>query len=406
MLRGILKIVLPSIVAGCQTLPLSGNGTGTDAGEARVIGSALLPGNAPAGNVTVTLRRQQYIPFSLPLTGQKKVFTDARGAFTIDNIEPGHYYLIELSRGDSLCAGKRFYIPENGMVIDLGEIMIGALSSYSGTILDNGSPATGSRLLVMGMDRSAEVAANGAFSLMLPGGLWYLFRIESGSAQPHDFLFSESDNGTTLDIGTIPSTLFEDFNRPDSTNNLHPLIGGGWWFAFTDSMYGGTSRIVPASDLGLTGSIDTTPDAYAGSSLHVTYLIDSLFWGPYALVGADICESNDSGAFGRSWFDMRKMYALTFTAKGSGTVFVQFTSRYNTYTFPFEVPVKLTPEWKKYVITASSIPDARIPNTSITVPWSIGAAMVNDITFLAKKNAELWLDDIIIEGMTPADFVR
>jgi hypothetical protein len=261
----------------------------------------------------------------------------------------------------------------------------------------------------MGMDKSTDVAADGAFSLRLPGGP-QLFRVERGTIQPREFLFSERDNGATLMLGSTVSTLFEDFNRKDSTNSLNPLLGGGWWFPFTDSMYGGMSRILPASGLGLTEAIDTTAGAYAGGSLHVNFQIDSLFWAPYALVGADICEQNDSSAFGRSWFDLRKMTAITFMAKGSGTVFIQFTSRYsappNTYTFPFEVPVVLTPEWKKYTISAATIPDAPIPNTSLTVPWSTGAAAVNDINFLAKKNAELWLDDIVIEGMTPADFVR
>jgi hypothetical protein len=408
IVRRILFAVTVFIAAGCQNLPLSGNGTGTDAGEAKVTGIALLPGNVPASNVSVMLRKQQYIPFSVPPLEQKRTITDARGAFTLDKIAPG-YYLIELCGSDSLCAGKRFYIPENGRTTDLGGIAIGALSPFSGKVLDNGSPAAGSRLLVIGMDRSMDVAADGAFSLHLPGGP-QLFRIERGNDLTREFLFSERENGATLMLGSAASTLFEDFNRPDSTNSLNPLLGGGWWFSYTDSASGGRSGILPASGLGLTGAIDTTASAYAGGSLHITYRIDTLFWAPYALVGADISESNDSSAFGRSWFDLRKMSAITFMAKGSGTVFLQFTSRYSapatTYTFPFEVPVELTPAWKKYTITSAAIPDAPIPNTSLTVSWSSGAAAVNDINFLAKKNAELWIDDIIIEGITPSDFVR
>ncbi|MBN2036141.1 MAG: hypothetical protein JW768_05305 [Chitinispirillaceae bacterium] len=406
--RRILFTLTVFILTGCQNLPLSGNGTGTDAGEAKVSGVALLPGNVPAANVSAVLRKQHYIPFSVTPLEQKRTITSADGAFTLEKIVPD-YYLLELYDTDSLSAVKRFFIPENGSAIDLGAIEIHAREAFSGKVLRNGSPAAGSRLLVMGMDKSTDVAADGTFSLLLPSGA-QLFRIEHGNGIPGEFLFSEQNSGDTLVLDNASSTVFEDFNRLDSTNNLSLLLGGGWWFSYTDSGGGGMSRILPVSGLGLAGDIDTTASAYAGGSLHIIYQIDSLFWAPYALVGADISESNDSGALGRSWFDLRKMIAITFMAKGTGTVYLQFTSKYtgpsNTYTFPFEVPVELTPDWKKYVITATTIPDATIPNTSISVPWSTGAALVNDINFLAKKSAELWIDDIVIEGMSPADFLR
>ncbi|MBN1129018.1 MAG: hypothetical protein JXA71_08530 [Chitinispirillaceae bacterium] len=401
-------VISLSILSGCQTLPLSGNGTGTDAGEAKVIGMALLPGNVPASNVSVSLRKQQYIPFSVPLFEQKRTITGQSGGFTLDKIAPG-YYLIELCGSDSLCAMKRFFIPKNGRTIDLGGIVIDALAAFSGNVFENGSPAAGSRLLVMGMDKSMDVATDGSFSLHLPSGP-QLLRIERGTGLVGEFLWSEQEFGDTLELSGTASTLFEDFNRLDGTNNLNTLLGGGWWFSYTDSARGGMSRILPDSGLGLPGAIDTTANAYAGGSLHIIYQIDSLFRTPYALVGVDICESKDSSSIGRSWFDLRKMSAITFMAKGSGTVYLQFTSNYTgptaTHLFPFEVPFELTPEWKQYVITAAAIPATVIPNTSITVPWSSGAALINDINFLAKKSAELWIDDIIIEGMTPADFLQ
>jgi hypothetical protein len=390
---------------------LAVNGTGTDAGEAKVIGTVLAPGNIPGSNIAVALRNQNYIPFSIPVPDQKRAATNDIGDFTLNNVSSG-YYLIELWNNDTLGAIKRFYVPPNGGTIDLGTIALDALADYSGKILNNGTPASNSFLLVLGMDKRMAVRADGSFSISLPRGQ-QIFKIEQDTGLLScEFMFSAENSGDTLSLNTPASTVFEDFNRMDGCNNLNPLLVGGWWWAFSDTGYGGRSQILPTMDAGLMDAIDTTINAYSGGSLHISFQIDSLFSDPYALIGSDIGASkfDTLGAAGRSWFDMRKMTAMTFMAKGSGTIYLQFTSTYvtgpNKYVFPFEIPFDLTSSWKKYSINTSAIPNAAIPNTAIIVPWSTGAGMINNITFLAKKSADLWLDDIVIEGMNPEDFLQ
>jgi hypothetical protein len=390
---------------------LAVNGTGTDAGEAKVTGAVHLPGNIPGSNIAVALRNQNYLPFSIPVQDQKRTATDNVGTFTLNQVSSG-YYLIELWNNDTLGAIKRFYVHPNSGTVDLGTIGLDALADYSGKVLDNGTPASNSFLLVLGMDKRMAVRADGSFSISLPRGQ-QIFKIEQDTGLlSREFMFSAENSGDTLSLNTPASTVFEDFNRIDSCNNLNPLLVGGWWWAFSDTGYGGRSLVLPTMDPGLMNAIDSTASAYSGGSLHVTFQLDSLYSAPYALIGSDIGASriDTSGAAGRSWFDMRKTTAITFMAKGSGTIYLQLTSRYLTgsgkYEFPFEIPFDLTSSWKKYSISTSAIPNAAIPNMAIIVPWSTGAGMINNIAFLAKKSAELWLDDIVIEGMNPADFLQ
>ncbi|MBN1578457.1 MAG: hypothetical protein JW913_17985 [Chitinispirillaceae bacterium] len=392
----------------CTTSPLSQNGTGTDAGEAKIIGTALLPGNMPGKNAAIALRKQNYTPFSLPPSQQKHTTANGNGAFILDQIGPG-YYLMELRNNDSLGAIKRLFIPNDSATIDLDTIVLDTLAQYTGKVLSSGTPDSTSLLLVMGMDKQIHVADDGSFSIILPRGE-QLFRIVHETGLPaKEFLFSDKNSGDTLFLNNIASTVFEDFNRMDGYNNLNALLGSGWWWAFSDGEYGGKSRVVPTTQVGLTAAIDTTANAYSGGSLHVGFQVDSLFIAPCALIGSDISENRDTGTIGKDWFDLRKMTAITFMAKGSGTIYLQFTSKYvngsDAYVFPFEIPCDLTPTWKKYTINSTSIQAATIPNTTITTPWSSGAALINNMTFLAKKNVDLWLDDIVIEGMNPTDFL-
>ena len=139
------------------------------------------------------------------------------------------------------------------------------------------------------------------------------------------------------------------------------------------------------------------------------FQIDSTFSSPYALIGSDISGSKDSPLTGKSSFDMSKMTALTFMAKGSGTIYLQFTSINPVNPgdfFLFELPINLTSSWQKYSIGPELIPNAKSIVTSTERTWIIGSSAVNNINFLAKKSAEFWVDDIIVEGMNPTDFVQ
>ncbi len=406
----VIPLFLLGLLTGCSIDTLSGgNGTGTDAGEAKIVGQVTLPDNKTGNDVKVTLREQDYIPLSLSTSQQRTTVTGSNGSFAINRIKTG-YYLIELWNDDSLCAIRRFFIPDDTGTFDLGDVPLDTQTLFYGKVLSDGLPASGALLLVMGTDKVFTIAADGSFSLPLPASGDQVFRVNIDKDNiASDFLFSPGNVGDTIVVQRTPKTIFEDFNRKDSCNNLHNLLGGGWWFAYKDSSIGGNSLVLPTSELGLVAAIDTTPNAYSEGSLHVLFQIDSAFSSPYALIGADISGSKDSPLTGKSAFDMSDMTALTFMAKGSGTIYLQLTCMNPVDPgdfYLFELPVTLTSSWQRHSIAPEEIPNAKSMITSTECTWTVGSSTVNNITFLAKKSAEFWVDDIIIEGMNPTDFVQ
>jgi len=406
----LLPLFLLGLCAGCGIEPLSGgNGTGTDAGEAKIVGLVTLPDNNAGTNVTVTLREQSYIPQSLSASQQRTTLTGSSGTFAINRIKTG-YYLIELWNGDSLCAIKRFFISDDTGTFDLGNVPLETQSLFYGKVLHNGVPASGALLQVLGTDKVLTIAEDGSFSLTVPSSADQVFRVKiANDTISNDFLFSRRNVGDTMVVNGTPKTVFEDFNQKDSCNNLHELLGGGWWFSYKDSVIGGKSQVLPTSELGLVAAIDTSESAYSKGSLHVVFQIDSTFSSPYALIGVDISGSKDSPLTGKSAFDMSKMNALTFMAKGTGSVYLQFTSvnqdNPSDY-FVFELLITLAPSWQKYEIAPGAFSNGKSMLTSTVRSWIAGSTAVNNLTFVASKNADLWIDDIIVEGMNPSDFVQ
>jgi hypothetical protein len=391
----------------CNQSPLSGNGTGTDIGEAKVYGNALFRDSTTADNVHVTIRKQDYVPFSIPVQKQIKTISGKDGTFTINQLSNG-YYLVELRSQDSLCAIKRFHISDIDTIVNIGDIILDSMITYNGAVLNNERPAVGADLLVLGMDQKITINENGLFTLRLPSGE-QLFRITtSDQSIQSDVPFSYQQSGKTIRTFDVPTTQFEDFGDFDGCNNLSGLLGGGGWFSYTDKSNGGNSTVLPTSSPGLIDAIDTSSEALQGGSLHCTFNIDTTFTNPYALIGCDISNSKDAND-SKSWFDFSKMTALTFMAKGSGTIYLQLTCKPiiapDVYTV-YEIPVALSTQWQKHTILPSEIPAAFASTATQVLSWKSGSSAVSNINFIAKKPTDLWLDDITVEGLEVTDFLK
>jgi hypothetical protein len=389
----------------CTGAPLTG-GTGTDIGEARVYGVARLPGYVAGEKVRVVLRRQDYLPQSTPPQNQLQAVSGDDGKFALSPVVPG-YYLVELDDKDTLGAIRRFYVSPGDSAVYLGNVLLDTLELFTGRVLIDDTSASGAALLVLGTDTRVPIAGDGTFAVHLPPGD-QLFRIVAGNdAGSADVIFGSANSGDTIRVGRTTATLLDDFENDDGYNNLSALLGGGGWFAYSDQSGGGNSRVLPTMVAGLAPAIDTTSDAFRGGSLHCIFEIDTLFSAPYALIGVDICSSKDAGG-SMSWFDLSKATALTFMAKGEGTVYVQFTCRpvdTSSGFLVYEVPVTLSAAWTGCTIRTSDLPEALSSTSSRPLPWSRGKTAVSNINFLAKKKADLWLDNLTIEGMSPSDFL-
>ena len=400
-----LLLLLTAIILTCTIPTSTGNGTGTDAGEARVYGTVKLPGDNAAADVTVILRKQDYLPYSIPSSDQVQTFSGDNGSFTLSTTTRG-YHLVELLGSDSLRAVKRFRITDEATIVELGDLTLDTAVAVAGMVLADGAPVPGGSLLVMGFDNKGEIASDGSFSLRLPAGD-QLFRVVAGNGlHAGDVLFTGNRPGTidTIQASTVPATVLEDFENSDGFNRLSPLLGGGSWFAFTDTVNGGTSTVEPTEEPGLVAAIDRTSAAFTGGSLHCTFNIGQSFSAPFALIGMDISNSKDADS-PRSSFDLSAMSAFSFMVKGTGNITVQFTCKpvgTSTDFLVFEIPVTLTSEWKKHSIGSAAIPDESVSGT----PWEDARVAVSNINFLATSSTDLWLDNLTVEGMTVTDFLK
>ncbi len=201
---------------------------------------------------------------------------------------------------------------------------------------------------------------------------------------------------------SLPRILVDDFTAGLGTNLLGRGLGGGFWSGQTDVEVGGNSAITM-------GTV-TDSDAYSGPTMHVVYNLGPLIPKPYALIGFDIGKS-------RSVYDLSKMKAVSFWAKGSGSLILKFFCRTDTQTDTayeyYSHAFKLQPAWIQVVIPVDSlIPVPTVPKSVIGLTWKeIGAKTVSmhigvESPLPAQDSVSLWLDDLYFEGLYRKDVVQ
>ena len=229
----------------CGNSSIVNNGTGTDIGEAKIYGSVKYADNRSANNVSVIVRKQDYVPYSVASQNHNKTLSTDNGTFSLDHIVPG-YHLVELYTRDSLVAMKRIYISDKDTAVDLGDCILDTMVSYSGKIYSDETPVTGGNLLVLGLDKKSTVNSDGSFTIRLPGGE-QLFRIIPAQQDVlQDILVDKTISGDTIRTSATSEAMFDDFNNTDGSNCLSPILGGGSWFAFIDKANAGNCRILPS----------------------------------------------------------------------------------------------------------------------------------------------------------------
>ena len=177
-----------------------------------------------------------------------------------------------------------------------------------------------------------------------------------------------------------------------------PWEGGGYWYTFDD----GTStvkneageKIVPKSN-----EASMIPD----KALHVVITTSTTGWG--AGVGCNLI------AEGLDYLDLSKMTALTMKVKGTGEVRVEFETKdyvdggydWGKYGAIITLPATLT---TVTIPVAEIIPEEYSDMDKAGKIWSNGSSAVRKFSFQCKtgKNADLYVDDIALTGMTYADF--
>ena len=235
----------------------------------------------------------------------------------------------------------------------------------------------------------AAVNADGSFTFdSIPGGD-YAVVIPSASA----FTYcggAVADTASTVTRTFTPenadSVLIDDFEDGNNFNRFHAITGGGWWYNYSDS----TSSVSPEKAV---NSIVRNDSGWNASfSYHATFSVANGVSGAFALCGFDIGVSPLLDTV--IGYDLSSVDTISFYAKGTGHIKIQFYGSHSLSTdttgewiYEFD----LSSEWTRIVVTPQGVPD-----------WENIKSSITTITFMSTADADIWLDEIVFHGISPA----
>jgi hypothetical protein len=223
----------------------------------------------------------------------------------------------------------------------------------------------------------------------------YVLTFLDGPAILRNVYFQNFGHDTSLTLrfdSGGPQIVLDDFEDGDSVGLLDLWTKSNSW----QSWFNGDGRhaIVPSSVSGW-----MVRDSGNGV-MHVSYSVEVK---PYnnANCGLNLHDVNHNHDA-----DLSSMMSLQFRAKGSGKIRVRmistiFVEKYGSTIDPFK-EITLTGSWKKY---SFSMDDSWLPATSIVTQnglhWQELFTSIRSLVFMAEDTADLWLDDVGINGPDP-----
>lgn len=201
----------------------------------------------------------------------------------------------------------------------------------------------------------------------------------------------------------VDRILVDDFEQGWKQTALGRLIGGGFWFTNSDVISGGnsSSEVTVVSDTA----------AYIGSSVHVQHNLGRTLTYPFATLAFPL------GPRGKP-YDLTGLQAISFWAKGEGSIMVRFSSnavfRLYADSVHFAYTYALTPEWSLVTVPVDSL---RVPDNAPAAlkawSWTRAAKEVTTIDFKASRPSSLpgdtvrfYLDEVYLEGMPLEAFLK
>lgn len=303
---------------------------------------------------------------------------------------------------DKGCIVIRNYCNDGEITFNSDTIGLPVAAKLKGVVESN----TATSVLLEGTAYSVSLDSNRSFVLpkVAPGYYPVLVQSSSGSID-----ISKSAGlfpGSHVDLDTI-KTVFDSLMMDDFEDLNMVTIPGqltvGNWYTSVDAINGGTSKItqqiVPKNIYG------------GGWALRADIVLNYRIEGAWAISGFDI------GNVKKSW-DLSKMEAISFQAKGSGKIRVSLHSElvHAIDDWPhFGYVFALDTSWKSYRIPVDSLKLSVGFNVSEAaaagITWKDAAKTVTRIEFEASsihhnllvENVTFWIDNIMIEGMSASD---
>lgn len=228
---------------------------------------------------------------------------------------------------------------------------------------------------------------------------------------------SSASTGTSSAAASGDFVTIEDFNdAATSQTTLGAALGlarhAGYWYGYIDTDHGGTTTMTPDVINDDTQLAKAVTDCGSGDQcLHITFDLGDGYAYPFAGVGFNLLDAGES-------VDLSSMTKFTFRAKGTGTLRFKFMTSKVTDGYPkgsnwgdMGVDIKLTSEWKTYVIEPKDIlPQAYSAQATDKLTWNDCKDKVQKIhlatgtAMTAGQKLDLYIDDMVMEGVTLKTF--
>lgn len=375
---------------GCSDSPSVGGG-GFEGETVALNGVVRMAGRAVSGASVrlLDLRTQS----SLGRTA-----TDGEGRFRLW-VDPRTRAFLEVRSGDSALVRRLVEtVGDDTLALEASRP-----STWSARLEMSGSPVASATVRIVGSTESVKTSAEGAFALQRSGAAveWVDVALPDGSRRQARL---PPATGSVLAIPDHPSILLDDFEGPGTRTALGWATGGGWWFALTDSVSGGTS-FFEETGLPFDPRLGYVADADRGGTvLRVRFFSADLQSVRYGMVGIAL-----SGA--GLWTDLSKVDSISFLAKGVGSARLAIGTRTGLepdsdpvghFGTTFDIPAA----WTRMVVRREEIEAPPGNRASLLgIPWSEDARRSGTLFFSFPASAELALDDIVLHGPGLSDLV-
>lgn len=224
----------------------------------------------------------------------------------------------------------------------------------------------------------------------------------------------------TASLAGASKVVLDDFNDPHKGQTLHGWRLGtsakaGFWYGYNDWNHGktglGTGMIpdVVHDDTGFGRAV--ADDCGEGSPcLHVMFIGGTGYAYPFSGVGFNFLREGGD-------VNLLNMDSITFRARGKGSFRFKLMTKHITddfdrknYWADMGRTFKLAATWRRYVMSTEDILPQDGAPLADTATWEECADHTRKIhlttpeTFKAKDTIDLWIDDIVMHGVTSSVF--
>lgn len=413
--HGIASLLIAAVLSqfgGCtRNGPVAGITSETTNGDMEM--SLTLSSGAPAARVRVLVVEDGdwigKVSESLPLI-LDTLYTDDRGGLAL-HMPIAHRRNLQIDNGE-----EGLFVRQVNAMLDTGghpsrrKFSLAAYGGLSGHVHSDSGPVKELRLAGTALIATLDADSGYAFP-RVPAGTFAIVAMadRGGSLQPfatHSIGIAAGVQQTGQDVGVLSSRIpVDDFEQGWKQTALGRILGEGLWYTATDIEEKGNSSV----------KVDLFNDsqAHAGSSVRAEFILGNRLSNPWSVMGFGIGASGTGDAH-----DFSGLTAISFWAKGQGTVDIRFMSRILTRetkdTAQYFHPVKLPSAWTWITVPVDSL---RLPAAAQedlhAFPWKTVAKEIMAVDFTveppsgkAGDTTVLWLDDIHFEGVSLKDIAH